>query len=443
MDDFVLMEDSKWQRQLVSAFAAMIAFAQLAIASPQENLAAIAPSNSESVSLEGKLPASELLPKQEAAEKKKKEAALKDKVATAYKDPFYQNDFSYLNNPSYQGYNLGEGLKQLPIGEVGKLDVGGQYRLRYHNEHNMRGFGLTGKDDSFLLDRTRIYADYKVNKRARVFAEFLDAGSSYENFAPRQTEVQQFDVENLFVDLVTFESDLGKLTSRIGRQELLFGSQRLIAPLDWANNRRRFDGGRLTWSNENRSTDFLLVRPENIDFHHFDSPNQNQAFWGVYDTNKMLENGIVDTYYLGLEDTSTHLHLHTLGTAFKGEVDGLQWDDEFGYQFGKNPDGSDISAFSLTLGLGAKSKGSMKPSIWFYYDWASGDDSINNGWNHLFPLGHKYLGYIDLFGRRNIHDANSILTFSPTEKFTVLAWYHYFFLANRIARSLQREQHAV
>ena len=367
--------------------------------------------------------------KKAAAEKKKKEE-LKKKVATAYKDPFFLNDFSYLSNPNYQGYNLGEGIKQFPVGDNGKLDVGGQYRLRYHNEHNIRGTGLTGRDDNFLLDRTRIYADYKINKRARVFAEFLDAGSSYENFAPRQIEVQHFDAQNLFGDLVLVDSDLGKLTGRAGRQELLFGSQRLLSPLDWANNRRRFDGGRLTWSNDDRTTDFLLVRPENINFNKFDSPNQNQALWGVYNTNKMFENGPIDTYYLGFEDTSTNLHVHTLGTAIKGEADGVLWDNEFGYQFGKNPDGSDISAYSLTFGLGAKATGTMKPAFWMYYDWASGDDSVNNGWNQLFPLGHKYLGFMDLFGRRNIHDVNSILTFNPTDKWTVLAWYHYLFLAN-------------
>ena len=367
--------------------------------------------------------------KKAAAEKKKKEE-LKKKVATAYKDPFFLNDFSYLKNPNYKGSNLGEGLKQLPVGDRGNLDIGGQYRLRYHSENNMRGVGLSGRDDDFLLDRTRIYADYKINKRARVFAEFLDAGSSYENFDPRQIEVQRFDAQNLFGDLVLIDSDLGKLIGRVGRQELLFGSQRLLSPLDWANNRRRFDGARLTWSNEDRTTDFLLVRPENINFTKFDSPNQNQALWGVYNTNKMLENGTIDTYYLGFEDTSTNLHVHTLGTAFKGEVDGLLWDDEFGYQLGKNPDGSDISAYSLTFGLGAKSTASMKPTLWMYYDWSSGDDSINNGWNQLFPLGHKYLGFMDLFGRRNIHDFNSILTFSPTDKFAVLTWYHYLFLDN-------------
>jgi hypothetical protein len=187
----------------------------------------------------------------------------------------------------------------------------------------------------------------------------------------------------------------------------------------------------MTWSNEDQTTDFLLVRPDNINFNKFDSPLQTQALWGVYNSNKTFENGPIDTYYLGFEDTQTNLHVHTLGTALKGEsADGMLWDNEFGYQFGKNPDGSDISAYSLTFGLGAKSKGSLKPSLTMYYDWASGDASQGNGWNHLFPLGHKYNGFMDLFGRRNLHDVNALFTCAPTDKFTVLAWYHYFFLAN-------------
>ena len=167
---------------------------------------------------------------------------LKKKVAGAYKDPFYMNDYSYLSNPNNKRSNLGEGLKQIPIGD-GKLDIGGQYRLRYHHEHNMRGQGLTGRDDNFLLDRTRVYFDYKMTDRIRLFAEGLDAGSSYEEFAPRQIEVNQLDAQNLFADVVLIDSGSGKLTARGGRQELLFGAQRLLSPLDWANTRRRFDGG--------------------------------------------------------------------------------------------------------------------------------------------------------------------------------------------------------
>lgn len=355
---------------------------------------------------------------------------LKKQIAGAYKDPFYMNDFRYLNSPHYQGRNRREALKQIPIGSQGNLDIGGQYRLRYHHEHNMRGLGLTGRDDDFLLDRTRFYFDYRMTKRVRLFSEFLDAGSSYENFAPRPIEVNRLDVQNLFADVVLADSSAGTLTVRGGRQELLFGSQRLLSPLDWANTRRTFEGGRLTWKGESNTTDWLLVRPIAVNAREFDSPNQDQALYGIYNTNTSLGIGPVDTYYLGFEDDRTFARVHTVGTLLKGEADDVLWDNEFGYQFGRNSDGSDLSAFSVTLGTGRKLGGSLKPTFWLYYDWASGDDSANGGWNQLFPLGHRYLGFMDLFGRRNIHDFNSLLTFSATERFTVLTWYHYFLLSN-------------
>jgi hypothetical protein len=361
---------------------------------------------------------------------KKKADALKKKVAAAYKDPFYLNDFSYLKDSSYRGWELGEDLKLIPVGRHGALDVGGQYRLRHQNEHNMRGLGLTGRDDNFLLDRTRLFLNYQMNNRVRIFSEFLDAGSSYEDFSPRGIEVQHFDTQNFFADATIADIDAGKLTARLGRQELLFGAQRLISPLDWANNRRTFEGGRLTWSNHDQATDILLTRPVPIDPFRSDSANENQALYGIHHSDKRFENGPIDTYWLGYEDSITVLNVQTLGTLIKGEADDLLWDNEFGYQFGQNPDDSDISAFSLTFGLGRRLKGELKPVVWLFYDWASGDDSINKGWNHLFPLSHRYFGFMDLFGRRNIQDVNAIFTFSPSEKFTVLTWYHYMALAN-------------
>jgi hypothetical protein len=67
-----------------------------------------------------------------------------------------------------------------------------------------------------------------------------------------------------------------------------------------------------------------------------------------------------------------------------------------------------------------------------YYDWANGTDDrgAGNGFNQLFPLAHKYLGFMDLFGRSNIESPNVQLTMQPHEKLKVLVWYYYFFLQN-------------
>src|SRR5687768_12540670 len=81
----------------------------------------------------------------------KKAADLKKAVAGAYAPLFYNNNFAYLNNPNYDDYHFGENLKQIPIGDRWMLDLGGQYRARFHAERNHRNIGptlgLTGNDD--------------------------------------------------------------------------------------------------------------------------------------------------------------------------------------------------------------------------------------------------------------------------------------------------------
>jgi len=124
----------------------------------------------------------------------------------------------------------------------------------------------------------------------------------------------------------------------------------------------------------------------------------------------------------------------TIGTRLQGNHDDWSWEFEGAYQFGDNSDGSDHSAGFWVSGLGRKfpcCPGS--PSLWFYYDWASGDDDLGagNGYHHLFPLAHKYLGFMDLFGRRNIESPNLLLTMSPREKVKLLVWYYYLFLENK------------
>jgi len=77
--------------------------------------------------------------------------------------------------------------------------------------------------------------------------------------------------------------------------------------------------------------------------------------------------------------------------------------------------------------------GEWNPTVWFWYDWASGGDEIpasrgDDSFYDLRPLAHKYLGFIDLFGRRNINDVNAQFITLIGSKVKMLLWYHYFSL---------------
>ncbi|MCG8651247.1 MAG: hypothetical protein MI861_15520, partial [Pirellulales bacterium] len=126
--------------------------------------------------------------------KKKKEAATA-KMKGAYKGLFYANDFSYLNDRCYDGPSfIGDRFKGL-LG--GRLDIGGEARVRYHSENNHRGLGLTGLDDQFWLTRYRLFGNLRLNEYFTLYGEYLYADSGGETFNNRPIEENRGEIQNL------------------------------------------------------------------------------------------------------------------------------------------------------------------------------------------------------------------------------------------------------
>ena len=366
---------------------------------------------------------------------REKMAKLEKQVIGSHKALFYNNDFSYLFDACYRDWHLGDHLKRRCLGDWGVLDIGGQYRLRHHSERNMRGLGLTGRDDDFLLHRWRLYANTEIGSSLRFYAEMIDAQSNYEEFAPRPIEENRFDMLNLFADARLYDGCRGDLWARVGRQELLYGSQRLVSPLDWANTPRTLEGGKLFWKGEDWDVDAFWVRPMNVRREEFDAPDQSQEFMGVYATTKRWKDRTLDLYWLRYLETDDTLapgvapfQFDTLGARWQQEYDNWLCEVEAGVQWGEF-DRQDHKAGFFTIGGGRKVPNApWKPVAWIYYDWASGDETLGNGFHHLFPLGHRYLGWMDLYGRRNIEDINFLLTLEPSERIKLFLWHHIFFL---------------
>jgi hypothetical protein len=363
-------------------------------------------------------------------------ADLSKRVSAAYAPLFYNNDFSYLCDPAYDDWHVGEHFKHVPLGDCWLLDLGGQYRARYHGERNHRGLGLTGNDDDFLLHRTRLFGNARYGERLRFYAEYIDAESNYENFPSRPIEVNRSDLLNLFADARLLDIDRGDLWFRIGRQELLYGSERLVSPLDWANTRRTFEGFKFFWQGGDWNLDVFATRPVVVDPKHFDSADYDQEFFGGWATYKGLPGRTLDFYAIQFNNSAgtNDFQFTTLGGRwFAGQGPWLG-ELEGGVQFGDNSDGSTHETGFVTGGLGYKwGERCWQPQLWAWYDWAGGGDVLGagHGFNHLFPLGHKYLGFMDLFGRSNIQTPNVQLTLQPHQRLKLLAWYYYLFLDTR------------
>jgi hypothetical protein len=166
-----------------------------------------------------------------------------------------------------------------------------------------------------------------------------------------------------------------------------------------------------------------------------DGTNLDRQLYGLYGTYKGLCRDNLETYWLALdyEDVGANgFRYDTIAARYWGGKGDWLFEFEGGVQFGENADTTDHSAGFATAGLGRKfTCAPFKPTVWLYYDWASGDNTVDNGFHHYEPVAHKYFGFMDLFGRRNIQDINVKTIADLTDQTSLLVWYHYMTLANR------------
>lgn len=379
----------------------------------------------------------------------KKKKAKPNPCASSHKPLFYLNDFSYLNDPGYSGSCLGDCLKGLSLGDCGRwgtVDFGGQQRVRYHHEigmgqdrsvaNGLRRFEDTETD--FVLSRTRLYTNWKLNDRIRFYVEGIFAYTSDDNgsYQPRLIDRNFGDFLNGFVDVKVTDG----ATVRLGRQELLYGAQRLVSPLDWANTRRTFEGAKLMLNSGDWAMDLFYTKFVPVNPNHLDEANYKQNFYGSWATYRGMENATLEMFYLGYDNNLNapgnvnDFSLHTLGARVNGSMGNWLYDMQGGPQFGRQSGrGLEHQAMFGTAGVGRKlSKCCWDPTIWLFYDYASGDNGSSdwNRFNQLFPLAHKYFGFIDAVQRSNIEAPNVLLTMNPAAKWNLLLWYWHF-MANK------------
>ena len=248
---------------------------------------------------------------------------------------YFDNDFAtYKKDPKHE-YLPGEELKDMPMEVFGVpmlLSTGGEIRDRYMNEANrLRPGGIpVGKTTDYNLVRWRQYFDLRVGD-FRVYFEGVDASSTGSSLPYQAIDVNRWEIQNLFGDWKFYNDGSNSQTARYGRQELSYGKQRLVSPLDWANTRRNFQGGRYIAKGDTYQFDLFCTHPVNsatgytpisYNVSHPDQPNNQVFFSGAYLNYTGIENTSIDAYWLFL-DTTTLVNpalpigsRHTIGSRY-------------------------------------------------------------------------------------------------------------------------------
>lgn len=262
----------------------------------------------------------------------------------------------------------------------------------------------------------------------------------------RTLDNDELALQQAFADLTLGWGEEGTITLRAGRQQLLFGKQRLVSPLVWSNTMRTWDGVSAIintggWTYHAFWTQFAPVRK-----YDSNQSDRHTQFFGLYASGLLCDDcGMnTDLYVLGLDQddpantyngTTGAERRYTVGGRLFGKIKDTRWDydAEAAYQFG-DVGSADINAWMFAGELGYAYGDDWKTRAFVGFDYASGDDSPGDGdvetFNPLFPLGHAYLGYIDVVGRQNIMDFSIGASAQPLDRLTVRAALHVFWRAS-------------
>ena len=362
---------------------------------------------------------------------------------TLYPLPRYEEDWSFLSDPAKRN-DFWEPIKFVPLTEDKNvfLSLGGEIRETYERFHNTN-FGLSPDDpDGYLLQRYLFHVDFHAGRRFRVFGELNSSLEDGRTGGPRPVVDQdKLDVHQGFVDLLVIRSrEDSSLTLRIGRQEMAFGSGRLVALREGPNVPLSFDGFRVSWKSPGWQVDGFATRPVQDKPGIFDDPPQHDfAFWGVYASHPLSHQTAktkLDFYYLGLDrkravfnQGSGHEKRHTLGVRFWGQHRQWQYDAEGIYQFDDFGLGT-ISAWRVAAdNWYSFSSVRWHPRIGLATDIASGDKDPANPdletFNSLFQSG-TYSGRAQILGPNNAIRLEPQIGLVFSERMTFSAGWGFF-----------------
>ena len=300
------------------------------------------------------------------------------------------------------------------------LTMGSQLRLRTESRRNARFDGARpGNDEDYLLSRFRFDLTWQPSDRVAGVVELQDARIHGER-AISETRTpnifaDQLDIHQAYLDVGSPASGSLPVTLRIGRQKLAYGSQRMVSPLEWVNTARVLDGARIrVAAGPGRKLDAFATRlvpvtPTGLNDHRPTGSRMfNSQLHGVYYTDTALvAASTVEGYWLLRRAARRDDAVHTIGTRVDARRGPWAFDAELAAQTGSygglaqraalmHVGGSYTTALPGRLKLGAA------------FNLGSGDDDPSDGvhrtFDQLYPLGHAYYGYMDLFALQNLRN---------------------------------------
>ncbi len=339
----------------------------------------------------------------------------------AFKPLRYDEDYSFLKRDTVKDWYKSIKYTPLSKNENRYISYGGDLRYQYFYIRH-EGWGEEPEDrDGYILTRWLLHADVHAGRHVRTFVQLQ---SSLANSRPATNAVDDnpLEMHQAFIDYQVNSGAQNKLIFRAGRQELLYGSQRLVSVREGPNNRHSFDGLRSIFVSGSFKADlfyshYVVARKKIFD----DGFGKDVRLWGAYIVqNKVRVVKNIELYYLGLHrknavfDAGKGEELrHSIGTRIWNANQATQYDLEAVCQFGTFAQ-QPISAWTASMNVSHRfHRSPLQPEAGLKMELISGDKDAADGrlqtFNPLFPRG-AYFGLAALIGPYNLFDVHPSLS---------------------------------
>jgi hypothetical protein len=335
--------------------------------------------------------------------------------APAYQSLRFDEDWSCLRDPD-QRRELWDPAKFIELGDERYLSLGADARWRYERFVHP-GFGVGPEDGSgYALQRYLFHGDLHLSRSLRAFAQVQSSWVAGRVGGPRRSDLNRIDVHQAFVDVRVRPTRDTSVTFRAGRQEVEFGSSRLISTRDGFNVRLSFDGLRVMARTGRARVWAFVMQPVEIDPGPFDDGRERRTLWGVSAGNapEPRAAGNLAVYLSGLhaktaryDQGSGSERRVTLGIRAWGAGERWDYNIEPILQWGRFGSGR-IRAWAIASDVGRSwRERPLSPRFGLRADITSGDrdpEAVSlETFNPLFA-GGPYSGLAGLVGPSNVWD---------------------------------------
>lgn len=310
------------------------------------------------------------------------------------------------------------------------LKLGAEFRSRLQSTRSL-GF-QPGENETYWGTRLRLDLGIEANRWLRFQIQAQDAhapglGGNVDSCG------NMLDFRQALVEFGKAEGDGWMF--RLGRQELSYGDQRLVASDDyWDPLGPTYDAARLAWSRPGVRLEGFAALAVETRYRRFDRPATDNRLYGIYTTlNPGLMNIAVEPFLF--RKSSGGIAVNTYGVRSAGDfLPDTNYNVEMAIQRGRRS-GQPIEAWAGHWEVGRRwQRDARENRASLAYDFGSGDkdpaDGHHGAFDDLYPAAYNGFGFEDPFPWINIRTLTGGVDFGLTNAWRVNLGYKALWLAS-------------